>query len=356
MQDRRPKVFAVGGGKGGVGKSMVSCNLAIQYAQAGLKTALLDLDFGAANVHTLLGQHDSQKSLAEYFLTPNANLIDYIVPTATPNLQVGVGSGFVYDLANIKPAQKQRLLDDIAKLDCDLVILDLGAGTASNVIDFFSAVETGIVVTTPEPTSIINAYEFLKNVVFRILTRLFKKQAEISKILDAARLDNNSLGIHTVSDFVEVVRKTKPWLAQNVEEVVKNIQLFVVFNQARKLSEAQMGVRLREICKKHLCIDLNYPGMVFHSADVLASVHKRQPVSLSFPDSVTAKSLERIAERILRRVVGQDTASSETQLLHTIAQAKADFEAHILMQRQYERKRLAEIGQFEQEEQQELRL
>jgi flagellar biosynthesis protein FlhG len=105
-QNRGPILFAVGSGKGGVGKSFVSSNLAVQYAQAGLRVALLDMDFGAANLHTIFGISRS-KGWGDYFLDEKKDLKDYLTPTSIDRLSVILGSGFTAQLASLDEEKKK---------------------------------------------------------------------------------------------------------------------------------------------------------------------------------------------------------------------------------------------------------
>jgi flagellar biosynthesis protein FlhG len=346
-QKQGPLVISIGGGKGGVGKSMVSSNLAVQYAQAGMKVILLDLDFGAANLHTIFGQRQPATGLGEYFTTPRSQLQNYLMETELPNLFLVPGSGFVPELANLRHMQKLKLINQIRKLDADLVMLDLGAGSSNNVVDFFSMTQAGMVVTTPEPTAIVNAYEFLKNVVYRILFRMFRNDKEISRTLKLSTIPNNALNISTVADLIYEVKKTNPWAAKNIEDVCKDLDFYIIFNQARKHNEAHLGTKLRNICLKHLCLNLNYSGIIYFNEEVPASVFKMRPISLSSPESVTSKTITRIATHTMKHILnkavkGEGDEPFEQQLARVMKYARFDFESNLLVQKSIERKRLQE--------------
>ena len=343
-----PIILGIGGGKGGVGKSMVSANLAVQYAQAGLKVILLDLDFGAANLHTIFGLRQPEKTLGDYFTSARSQLEDYLIHTEVDNLLFAPGSGFVPELANLKHLQKTKLINHIKALDAHIVLLDLGAGSSINVVDFFSMTNAGIVVTTPEPTAIVNAYEFLKNVMYRIFFRMFRNHEQIVSILKISTAPNNPLNISTIADLIDAIAKENPWIAESAKEVCKDLDFHVLFNQARKAGDAQLVAKLQDISKKHLCLDLNYAGLIFHNEEVSASVFKMRPISLESPSSITAQTLKRAAMQILNQVVrkmgaeekpneeqgierqGEKRELFEAQLTRVISQAHQDFEKTIL--------------------------
>ncbi len=341
-EQKEPLIMAIGGGKGGVGKSMVSSNLAVQYAQAGLNVILVDLDVGAANLHTIFGIRHPPKGLGDYFTTARSQLNDYLIPTSIPGLRLAPGSGFVPELANMKHTQKVKLIHQIKALSADLVLLDLGAGTSSNVIDFFSMTHAGIVVTTPEPTAIVNAYEFLKNVLYRILFRMFRNQEDILDILRLSTLPQQSSKISTIEELIAAVEKKSSWAAQNIREVCKDLDFYLVFNQTRKLSDVPLGQKLHDICHRFLGIELSFSGVVFFNEEVSASVFKMSPISLAYPDSITNQTLKRIAVTILshatHKMIHQQPLETFSEQLSSVLQhAKKDHDLNVLTQNRLHR-------------------
>lgn len=338
---KEPFIISIGGGKGGVGKSMVSSNIAVQYAQAGLHVTLIDLDIGAANLHTIFGMRQPPKGLGEYLTSPNSELSEYVISTSIPNLQLIPGSGFVPELANLKHAQKLKLISHIKQLNCDIVLLDLGAGTSNSTIDFFTMTQAGIIVTTPEPTAIINAYEFLKNVIYRILFRIFKNQESLLEILRSSTLPNSPL--NTISDLIEAIGKKNAWAAQNVKEICADLDFYLIFNQARKVADSQLGVKLHQICQKFLNLDLTIAGMIFFNEEVSASVFKMQPISVVYPDSITSQTLKRIALSVFDQMTEKSlngtkmTYSAEKQIQMNMKHSHHDFEMNLLTQRRLSR-------------------
>ena len=341
---KEPLILSIGGGKGGVGKSMVSSNLAVTYAQAGLKVTLLDLDFGAANIHTIFGIRQPKKSLGDYFTTPRSQLKEFLLDTKVENLKVAAGSGFIPELANLKHFQKTKLIKHIRKLDADVVLLDLGAGSSHNVIDFFSMTNGSIIVTTPEPTAIVNAYEFLKNVIYRLLGRMFRNQEKILNIIKESAIPNNSLNISSIDDLITFVRKSDPWIADQMTALCQDLDFYVVFNQARSTANAQSGKKLQQICKKYLHTNLNYSGMIFFNEEVTASVFNMMPMTLNKPNSVTSKSIQRIGTKIFnslinKKLTGTHAQSFDEQLSQVMREAKQDHAKNLLTQKKIQRDR-----------------
>ncbi len=343
-QHHEPLILAIGGGKGGVGKSMISSNLAVQYAQGGLKVIVIDLDFGAANLHTIFGLRQPARSLGDYFYSPRSQLHDYFVTTSVPNLTLVPSSGFVPELANLKHMQRVKLINQIKTLDTDLVLLDLGAGSSLNVVDFFSMCHAGVVVATPEPTAVLNAYEFLKNVIYRIFYRMLRDDKELVDILKASSRTNNEYGINNVHDLLKVISKKNKWAAETLVEICQDLSFHLVFNQARKTSDVHLGGKLNQICSKYLNIDLNFSGVVFFNEEVPACVYKMSPISIASPESVTSQTLKNIAvttfNRVARSLAGEASKDSFEQQMSSVGQhAKVDFEHNLLTQRRLQRSR-----------------
>lgn len=336
-----PLILAIGGGKGGVGKSMVSSNLAVLYSQAGFRVVLIDLDVGAANLHTIFGIRNPPKGLGDYFLTPRSLLNDYLIPTSLPNLLLAPSSGFVPEMANLRHAQKVKLIHQIKSLEADLVLLDLGAGTSSHVIDFFSMTHAGLVVTTPEPTAIVNAYEFLKNVIYRILFRMFRNQEDLLQVVKTSLLSQNALNVTTLEQLIQVIEKDYPWAAKNIREVCLDLDFYLVLNQSRQLQELQLGKKLHGICERFLNLKLNLGGMIFFNEEVSASVFKMNPLSVIYPDSLTCQSLKQIASIVLHHVVKKQTSNEvadfEQQYAEVLQNATLDHQRHLLMKKKLQR-------------------
>ena len=125
-------IIPVASGKGGVGKSFISANLAIALAELGHKVIAVDLDFGGANLHSFLGLSNRNPGIGDFLQARIAELDELLVPSDIPNLQFLSGDGKTPFMANIAYAQKIKLISRLKKLPADYILLDLGAGSSFN--------------------------------------------------------------------------------------------------------------------------------------------------------------------------------------------------------------------------------
>lgn len=296
FKDRtEPVIFAVGGAKGGVGKSMAASNLAVQYAKEGLKVAIVDLDFGAANLHTIFGFSKPTKGLLRFFQKNETDLNQLLAPTNQENLFLLSSGGLIPEMADLDYETKVELVSKIKQISADLIIFDLGAGSSKDMVDFFSIADFKVIVTTPEPTALMNNFEFIKNVIYRALKRLFEKQEDIYPLVINFK-ENPSM---TMSQLIEKVKVIDPWQAELLTNLCQDFDLFVIFNQIRKTEEAKMSFKLKKVCKKYLNVELQNPGFVFYNTEVIASVKKMLPLSMINPKSITSQIFKRMAYYLL---------------------------------------------------------
>jgi flagellar biosynthesis protein FlhG len=168
------RVIAVASGKGGVGKSNVAVNLGLALAKRGLRVALLDADLGTANVDVLMGLQPRYH--LHHVITGQKTLAEIVIQ-GPHGFKIVPGASGLPDLANLPDVQRQALLRALMVLDgtVDLLLIDTNAGIGDNVIQFILAAGELLLVTTPEPTSITDAYALIKmlsNYPNRVTTRL----------------------------------------------------------------------------------------------------------------------------------------------------------------------------------------
>lgn len=292
------QIWAVGGGKGGVGKTLVTANFAITLAKAGAKVVLVDLDLGGANLHTCVGLDQATRTLTDLFSPDVKNLQDLMVPTPVPNLSLISGASDSLNVANLPHAQKQKLLNKLRHIPADYILLDLGAGTSYNTLDFFLSADVGILVVLPEPTSIENAYRFIKSTFYRKLKNI-EYLYDARSLVDSTMTQKNELGIRTPADLLKALEEINPEIGSKIRGAINKLDIKLVVNQARTEIDGEVGFGIRNVCKKYFGFNLDYLGHLEYDSAVWQSVRRKRPLALEFPSSPLVPAIQRMVGHIV---------------------------------------------------------
>jgi flagellar biosynthesis protein FlhG len=293
------KIWAIGGGKGGVGKSLVSANVAICLALMGNKVVAVDLDLGGANLHTCLGLPIPQVTLSDYISKKVTNFEDLLVPTPINNLKIISGAQDELGMANLKHMHKNQIIRKLHDLDADYILFDLGAGTAFNTIDFFITADKGILVVLPEPTSIENTYRFIKSVFYRRL-KMVDGINEIEPLINEAMSAKLGPGGTTSpSDLIRRITDINPEVGLRVKNEMAQFRPNLIINQVRSQADIDIGYSIQSICRKYFGIEMTFPGYLDYDQSVWQSVRKRKPLLIEFPNSKLVNNFDRIVHRLI---------------------------------------------------------
>jgi len=241
------RVISVASGKGGVGKSSISVNLAIAMSRLGARVLILDADFGLANVDIMLGI--TTRMDLSYFLRGEKTLSE-IIQLGHEGVRFISGGSGVNELINMSEDQLSELLAKIVRIDApiDIIIMDAGAGVSSTIMQVLLASSETIVVTTAEPTSVLDAYALVKTVV--------KKDS------------------------------THP--------------LHVLVNKCENSKEAQsVQTGFVTVCGKNLGKNINPLGLISYNHEFTAAIKRQVPIAVSEPYSATTREIDTIARAIL---------------------------------------------------------
>lgn len=239
-------VIAITSGKGGVGKTNIAANLAICMAMENQRVILLDADMGLGNLDILMNIH------SRYNLThavSGVRTLDQVIQIGPAGVEVICGGSGIESLANLNNFQRQRLLEQLQALQSrsDLILIDTGAGIHSAVIGFCLSADHTLVVTTPEPTAMTDAYAMIKV------------------------------------------------LASN--QYAGRISLLV--NMANNLAEGRKIYRqIADVAARFLNVAIYEAGILCRDDNLLQAVRRRQPVVLAFPKSEIAKAMAAISRRL----------------------------------------------------------
>ncbi len=245
--ERKTRIIAVTSGKGGVGKTNVSVNLAIAYAKLGKKVIVMDADLGLANVNIMLNV--IPKHNLYHVIRKQKTMRDIIYDTDY-GIQIVAGASGFSKIANLSEDERQSFIDELYALSqADIVIIDTSAGVSSNVLSFVAAADDAIIVTTPEPTAITDAYGIIKII------------------------------------------------ATEVENL--NIGLKLVVNRAKTVLEGRrVAERIIEISGNFLNLKVEYLGCIFDDPVVPQAVLRQKPFIISEPKSKAAISIQHLVGRL----------------------------------------------------------
>ena len=292
------EIWAIGSGKGGAGKSFLTSSLGIALSKLGKRVILVDADLGCANLHTLLGMNMVSESLSDFITGKTPSLEKVVVKTPYPNLSLISGAHDLLEIANPTHHRKVALLKALGELEFDYLLLDLGAGTAYNTLDFFLAAHKAILVVMPEPTAIENAYRFIKSAYFRYMKSV-AKELKIRKLVEEGMDLKNSLGVRTVHDMVEAVHRVDPDTGRQLREHILSMRPRLVVNQVRSVDDLTLGFSMRSSVEKYFGIRMDYSGYVEYDDVVWKAARARQPVLAEHPYSSPARCVDRIMHNLL---------------------------------------------------------
>lgn len=292
------QIIPVASGKGGVGKSLLSANLAIALGQQGKKVVLVDLDLGASNLHLVIGQHPGSASLGSWFTEKN-DFKDIIQPTDYQNVSFIAGDNQIPDLTSLKHVQKVRLIRNLKNIDTDYVILDLGAGTHQFILDMFLLSPQGIIVSAPAVTATLNGYLFLKNAVFRLLYTTYKRGTPGRSYLDEIKKDSSTMQKLYIPQLIQGLARVDP---QTTQVFINRMQQFrprLVMNMIEDPKDADRAQRIKASCNQYLGLELEYLGLMYRDLFQDKALAAQLPVVVYKPQSVLGQAVYRIADKVI---------------------------------------------------------
>ncbi len=292
------QIIPIASGKGGVGKSLLSANLAIALGQAGKKVVLADLDLGASNLHLQIGHNVKNSSIGTY-LTEKTAFKSIIEPTEYENVSFIAGDSQIPGLTSLKAVQKAKLVRNFHSIDADFLILDLGAGTHQIILDMFLQSPQGILVTSPTVTATLDGYLFVKNSVFRLMYTTFKKGTPGCAFLDSLKKDSDKMKSLYIPKLIEALRRVD---SANTELFLSRLKQFrprLVINMIDDPKDAEKAQRIRNSCSQYLGLELEYLGLIYRDQLQDKALSSRLPVIVYKPYSVLSQAIYRIAEKVI---------------------------------------------------------
>jgi flagellar biosynthesis protein FlhG len=292
------RVIPVGGGKGGVGKTFIVANLAATLAREGYRVVAVDGDLEGANLHTCMGVPRPRASLADFVAQREEDLSKLLLDTPIENLQLIAATAG--NLATPQPSHARRVLlvRALRRIPADFVFLDLGAGTHPAVMDYFMIGEDGIVVVTPEPTSVENAYAFMRAAFYRRL-RLAMFSHDVRTVVTLAMDERNERGIRTPIDLLKEIQAIDSVEGARFVETMQAFRPRIIVNDVRTAEDIKLGFSVRSVCRRYFGLEAEYLGYVNHDDLVRRSVRARRPLVITDPRSDASIYMSRIARKLV---------------------------------------------------------
>ncbi len=324
------QIIPVASGKGGVGKSLLSANLAVTLGKAGKDVILADLDLGASNLHLAIGLQAPKTGLGT-FLSGASEFKDIIIPSGYKNVRFIAGDSEIPGLTALPLSQKSALIRRFQQMETDYLILDLGAGTHLTILDMFLLSPQGILVTAPTVTATLNGYLFLKNVLFRLMYNSFKKNSKAYQYLEQLKKDTAMLQKLYIPKLTENIMRIDP---KSAEIFIKRIQKFrprLVMNMIEEPKDAERAMKIKRSCSEYLGLTLDYLGVVFRDPLQDVALSSRLPITVYKPQSILSQSVFRIADKVLQSedLKFDDASAVQNGFELMESEAEDDYEAKL---------------------------
>jgi len=292
-----PRVVAIGGGKGGVGKSLVAANVGIFLATLGKRVVLVDGSFGAPNLHIFAGVPRQTRSLSEALAVNGPTLDELAVQTYVPGVRLVAG---VYDppwVAEPGAAGVQVIAKQLRPLSADWVVVDLGPGLAAPTLELFLEADIGLLVAVPDPTSIELMHRFVKAAFLKHLER--KHLGHLAQGRSRPAGDPLEGGAPSPLEIYLGAVEDQAAELPALREAILGFAPHLVINSARSKSDMELGRAVASVVRRRLGVPIRYLGHLEYDEAVWASTRRRRPLLIEHPETRVAKCFERVARGLL---------------------------------------------------------
>jgi flagellar biosynthesis protein FlhG len=291
------RLLAVGGGRGGVGKSLLAVNLAVYFAQLGKSVVLVDADAAGSNLHTHFG-------LSAARIEPDVDAPGFdavkaaLVPTSVPGLSLlPAAHDSIVPPLTLRAGRKARWLARLRALPAEYLVIDVGPGHGHFALDLMLGADIAICVAVPEPPAIEATYRFLRAAFRRRLRRALSRDRLRLGILERALFE---LGVlPSPVELVIKLAKMDRSLCDIAWVEAARMRMQLVVNQTRVRNDMELGAWMSILASRHQGVRLDELGHIEHDDTVWLTVRRNKPLLVDAPTSKSARNLERIARRVL---------------------------------------------------------
>ena len=221
-----------------------------------------------------------------------------VVDTKIPGLSLIAATNANVASPQLAQARRVQLVRALRELPADVVLLDLGAGTHPAVVDYFMVGENGLVVITPEPTSVENAYAFMRAAFYRRL-RLAMVSLDVRKVVSTAMDQRNERGIRTPFDLLREIQAIDPAEGARFVETMQGFRPRILVNEVQSAEDIRLGFSIRSVCRKYFGIEAEYVGYVNREDAARRSVRSRLPLVELAPDCDASVYIRRVAAKLV---------------------------------------------------------
>lgn len=293
------QILPIGSGKGGVGKTMLAANLGILLSRLNKKVVLLDGDLGASNLHTALGVPYLKRTLND-LLTGNAgDLRQLAVQTPIPDLLIIGGSRILPTYPDYKKKLTEKILAGISRLEADVLIIDLGAGITQEALDLFLLSDQGVVVATNDPSSIQNAYQFLKMAVFRKVLQAFPNNSLISYMIHSATHRRTRDALCSIPELLEKIYHVDQYYEAVIKRLMDRFSPQLVINMVDSVDDERAANVVSTVSHKFAGISPRLLGTLEYSQAIKEAALRLRPFTLDAGNGKAKEQLDLIAQRFL---------------------------------------------------------
>jgi flagellar biosynthesis protein FlhG len=302
MTEYEPRVVAVASGKGGVGKSLLAANVGIFLATLGKRVVIVDAALGTPNLHIFAGVPRPARTLSEALAEGGPSLADVTLPTPVPGMRLVAGAGDPSWVAAARPSMVTHLSAELRRLPADWVIVDLGAGTASWVLDLFLDADLGVLVAVPDPTSIELMHRFVRAAFVEKLRRIGLGEQVRIPASEARHHEGGILG--PLDLYLRAVSHGDPEV-EPLRRAVLGFSPQIVISAARSKADMEIGRAVATAGRRRLGVPIQYLGHLEYDEAVWASVRRRRPLLVEHPEARITKNIEKVTRGLMGALRGE---------------------------------------------------
>jgi flagellar biosynthesis protein FlhG len=300
-----PAIISFASGKGGVGKSTTVSNLGLLLARGGSTVVVVDLDVGGADLHVLFGELTPPLTLSDFIAKKVESLDEVAQPVSwCPRLKLIAGTGETLRNTNPASSTKKKLERHIRKLKCDLVLIDIGAGTNYHALDFFLWGDVRVVISTPDPTAVLDLYKFVKLAATRrVLSELGSREPAGEALFGE--------DIRSIQQLMAAARAQGAETEQRARQALALFSPLLLLNQAG--GDRAALARISNVIRKFLGSEAEVLGQVPVDPAVVMSVRKFLPVVEAAPDAPAARAYVQVEHTLHKRLARVISASEKPE-------------------------------------------